>query len=203
MDMDLSRYQGLIFDMDGTLIDSMPAHITAWRYACEQFNIPFDPQWLMSLGGSPTIKTAQMMNEKYQTDHDIQEVADAKWRFFEALEQKGEAIPATVNLLLQYRDQKKVAVGTGCRKVNAENLLTITDILPLLDALVTADDVLNHKPHPDTFLEAANRIGLAPHQCVVFEDTDLGRRAALAAGMDCFLVVDGVIAEFTSATPVR
>ncbi|WP_027252127.1 HAD family hydrolase [Photobacterium halotolerans] len=203
MDMDLSRYQGLIFDMDGTLIDSMPAHITARRYACEQFNIPFDSQWLMSLGGSPTIKTAQMMNEKYQTDHDIREVADTKWRFFEALEHKGEAIPATVNLLLQYKGQKKVAVGTGCRKVNAENLLTITDLLPLLDALVTADDVRNHKPHPDTFLEAAKRIGLAPHQCVVFEDTDLGRRAALAAGMDCFLVVDGAIAEFTSATPVR
>ncbi|KKC99292.1 MULTISPECIES: HAD family hydrolase [Photobacterium] len=202
MNMDLSRYQGLIFDMDGTLIDSMPAHIAAWRFACEQFRIPFDAQWLMSLGGSPTIKTAQMMNEKYHMDLNIQAVADTKWHFFETLEQKGDVIPATVSILLQYKDQKKVAVGTGCRRVNAESLLTITEILPLLDALVTADDVRNHKPHPDTFLEAAMRLGLAPHQCVVFEDTDLGRQAALSAGMDCFLVTDGAIAEFTSATSV-
>ncbi|WP_330959444.1 beta-phosphoglucomutase family hydrolase [Photobacterium sp. 53610] len=201
--MDLSQYHGLIFDMDGTLIDSMPAHLKAWRAACEQFCIPFDPKWLMSLGGSPTVKTAQMMNEKYQLQHSVQVVADTKWQFFEALEHKGEVIPATFSLLMRYRGEKKIAVGTGCRKSNALELLSMTDILPSLDALVTADDVRNHKPHPDTFLEAAQRIGLVPSQCVVFEDTSLGRQAALAAGMDCFLVVDGKIKEFTSASSLE
>ncbi|MDO6707966.1 beta-phosphoglucomutase family hydrolase [Photobacterium sp. 1_MG-2023] len=198
--MDLSQYQGLIFDMDGTLIDSMPAHLDAWHAACQTFQIPFEPEWLLSLGGSPTIKTAGLMNEKYRLNHDVEAVADTKWKLFEKLPHKGDVIPVTYGLLMQYRGDKKIAVGTGCRKRNALELLTVTDILPSLDVLVTADDVRNHKPHPDTFLEAARQMGLSPHQCVVFEDTALGRQAALAAGMDCFLIEAGEIKAFTSVS---
>jgi len=197
--MDLSAYKGIIFDMDGTLIDSMPVHIYAWKTTCEEFGIPFDYHWFYSLGGMPTIKTANAVNEKYQLDYDPTLLAETKICYFDAIDHKGDIIPETFELLKQHKADKKIAVGTGCQKRHADELLEVTGILPLLDALVTSNDVENHKPAPDTFLEAAKRIGLAPADCVVFEDTDLGRSAALAAGMDCYLVVDGKITEFTPA----
>lgn len=197
--MDLTKYQGLIFDMDGTLIDSMPAHVKAWQQTCEMFEIPFDEEWFYSLGGMPTIKTAQAINHRYQQNFDTKRLADTKSDFFEALDYKGAVIPSTYQLLLDNKPSKKIAVGTGCRQTHARPLLSETNILPLLDALVTADDVKKHKPNPDTFLQAAERIGLEPRHCIVFEDTELGQRAALAAGMDCVLIVDGEIGTLTKA----
>lgn len=197
--MDLSQYHALIFDMDGTLIDSMPAHVEAWRKTCEQYEIPFDANWFYALGGSPTIKTAQAINHQWEQHFDPQELADRKCQFFEELDFKGEVIPETYQLLMAYKDTKKIAVGTGCRLMNAEPLLTETGIYPHLDALVTADDVENHKPEPDTFLEAAKRVGIAPAQCLVFEDTLLGQQAALAAGMDCMMVEDGKLGALVKA----
>lgn len=91
---------------------------------------------------------------------------------------------------------KKLAVGTGSQRKSAEHLLTKTDILAKLDSLVTATDVQRHKPNPDTFLDACEGMGLKPKQCVVFEDTDLGKQAAHAANMDCIMVVDGTHLAF-------
>ncbi|OAN18083.1 carotenoid dehydrogenase [Photobacterium jeanii] len=197
--MDLSKYQALIFDMDGTLIDSMPAHLGAWRRTCEAFGIPFDQEWLHSLGGMPTKKTARAIIERYQLDVQPQLLVETKFQYYEATEHKGVVIPATVDLLKQFRHEKKTAVGTGCIRRHADELLTMTELLPLLDAVVTASDVIRYKPEPDTFLLAAERVGVKPQDCVVFEDTNLGRQAALAAGMDCILVKNGELVEFTKA----
>ncbi|MGF1788440.1 beta-phosphoglucomutase family hydrolase [Photobacterium swingsii] len=198
--MDLTKYQALIFDMDGTLIDSMPAHVGSWQKTCEEFEIPFDEVWLHSLGGMPTIKTAQAIIDKFGLDQHPQLLAETKFRHYESLTHKGNIIPATVDILKAHRKDKKVAVGTGCMIRHADELLTVTGLMPLLDAVVTASDVTNHKPHPDTFLKAAKLVGVEPKDCVVFEDTLLGQRAALAAGMDCILVTEGKISTFTAAT---
>ncbi|PSW09968.1 beta-phosphoglucomutase family hydrolase [Photobacterium sanctipauli] len=189
--MNLDAYKGIIFDMDGTLVDSMPAHLKAWEQTCAIHEIPFDETWFYSLGGMPTVKTAQEINRRFKQNFDVNRLAETKCKFFDEIEFKGEIIESSYNVLLAHKVDKKIAVGTGCRRFNAEPLLTDTGILPMLDALVTADDVVNHKPNPDTFLEAAKRIGIEPKDCIVFEDTELGKTAALAAGMDCIMVIDG------------
>ncbi|MEF1174561.1 HAD-IA family hydrolase, partial [Vibrio sinaloensis] len=78
--------------------------------------------------------------------------------------------------------------GTGSQRKSALALLKQTELLPKLDAVVTATDVANHKPNPDTFLEAARQLGVNANACVVFEDTELGKRAAHSGGMDCIMV---------------
>ncbi|MGR5065238.1 beta-phosphoglucomutase family hydrolase [Photobacterium sp. DNB22_13_2] len=198
--MDLSSYKGIIFDMDGTLVDSMPAHLEAWEKTCAIHEIPFDRYWFYNLGGMPSVKIASEINRSFRQNFDTERLANTKYKFYDEIAHKGEVIAPVYQVLLDNKDSKKVAVGTGSRMFNAEPLLDQTGILPMLDALVTADDVDNHKPDPDTFLEAAKRVGVEPHECVVFEDTELGQRAAHAAGMDCYLVVDGEITTLTKAS---
>lgn len=191
MAVDVSGYKGLIFDMDGTLIDTMPSHLFAWKKTAKQFDFPFEPEWIHSLGGMPTQKVAMLLNERYHIDIDPQKVAEVKTALFASLIEDGSIINCTYDVLKQFYGQKKLAIGTGSNHQNAIRLLEHNNLLPLLDAVVTAADVENHKPNPDTFLLAAQKLGLAPQDCVVFEDTEIGRQAALAAGMDCIMVVNG------------
>lgn len=81
-----------------------------------------------------------------------------------------------------------IAVGTGSDKQHAQSVLDKHGLLSQLSALVTSDDVANGKPHPETFVRAAELMGVDPQFCVVFEDTEMGRKAALDGGMSCFMV---------------
>ncbi len=190
MTIDVDRYKGLIFDMDGTLIDTMPSHIEAWRQTSEKFDFPFDGQWLHSMGGMPSIKIAVEINKRYGLTLEPKEVSDFKMSAFTSLDDNGDLIADTTEVFEAYLGKKKIAVGTGSQKVSATKLLTRVGILEKLDALVTATDVENHKPNPDTFLRACELIGLTPKECVVFEDTELGKQAAHAGGMDCIMVTE-------------
>ncbi len=190
MKLDLSPYQGIIFDMDGTLLDTMPAHLAAWEKTARYFDFPFDRAWIHSMGGKPSFQIVDLINQRYGLSLDAQSVWEHKRKSFMALETHGGVISHTYQVLESVQGEKKVAIGTGSQKESAYSLLGSHNLLPLFNAVVTADDVENYKPAPDTFLLAAQEMELLPSLCVVFEDTPLGLQAAHAAGMDCYLVVD-------------
>ncbi|MCM2678220.1 HAD family hydrolase [Echinimonas agarilytica] len=189
----LEQFDALIFDMDGTLIDSMPAHMDAWEQTAQHHGFPYDREWHHSLGGVPTRKTAEMIGQRYEIELDAAAVAETKRQKWEAMGAGPVLIDPTYAVFNQFHGQKKIAVGTGAERAHAEEMLEEVGILSRLDALVTASDVVNGKPSGDTFLKAANTVGVAPERCVVFEDTEIGRQAAEAAGMQCIMVVDGQI----------
>lgn len=190
---DLSRYKGIVFDMDGTLIDSMGAHNQAWQQTCEQYGYPFDSEYIHGLGGVPTKEIVTLLNEKHDLNHDQNEVAETKRLAFLALKDNPSLIDDTFQVMQRYQGKLKMAVGTGSERNNAIRMLTESGLLERLDTVVTASDVTWGKPHGETFMTAATNMGLQPNECVVFEDTEIGRQAAKNAGMDCIMVIKGKI----------
>lgn len=191
--VDLSAYQGIVFDMDGTLVDSMPAHMEAWRVTCEHYGYPFDLDYMNSLGGVPTRQTVVVLNEKFGMANDPSEVAKFKRESWEAMNLEPVVIASTMAVFDHYRPHMAIGIGTGAERTHAEHLLAAHGLLERIDSLVTATDVTHGKPHPETFLTVARQMGIEPSKCVVFEDTEIGRQAAQDAGMDCIMVNDGEI----------
>ena len=84
--------------------------------------------------------------------------------------------------------KKPLAVASGGGRKAVHATLESLGLIQLFDAIVTSEDYINGKPAPDPYLEAARRLGVIPSECLVFEDTEIGRQSALAAGMECVLV---------------
>lgn len=191
LNLKIDRYDGYIFDCDGTLADSMPAHYRAWLFALEKCGarFTFDEEMFYGLGGMPTPKIVSLLNERYGCALDPATVAAAKEEGYLLAIDEIPPITAMVDLARRAAaNSKGIAVASGgLRRVVLRTLESI-GLGGFFPVIVTAEDVERHKPHPDIFLTAARRIGAAPDRCLVLEDSPLGEAAATAAGMDCLLI---------------
>ncbi len=187
MDKKIELYpttKALIFDLDGTLANSMPIHFAAWEETLKKYNINFDPKFLLSCAGMPCYKIVGVMNNKYGTNINPDEFMQLKEQFVIENLHKVEPIKAVVDLVYQYHQKMPMAVGTGGQKQIALKTLQLLDLEKYFSVVVTANDVEKHKPNPDTFLRCAQLMGITPENCQVFEDAVLGFEAAKNAGME-------------------
>ncbi|MGL5661892.1 MAG: HAD family hydrolase [Aeromonas sp.] len=189
--MTLSTFQGLVFDLDGTLVDSMPLHLAAWEHTAREFGFHFDAHWFYELGGMPSRKIALLVAQEQQIPLDPLAVTRCKSDHYVANLHKATVFPAMLALVERYHGVIPMGIGTGSPRVNAEAVLRNTGLDRYFSVVVTADDVDQHKPNPDTFLLVANRLGVASSGCLVFEDTGIGLQAGKAAGMQTCLVKEG------------
>jgi HAD superfamily hydrolase (TIGR01509 family) len=175
--------EALIFDCDGTLADTMPAHYRAWLDLLAPLGIEFPEDRFYSLGGVPTAEIARMLFSEAGIDVDPQAIARRKEAMF--LEHVSEIRPIekVVAIAREARGRVPIAVASGGQRRTVEHTLRTIDILDWFPVIVTAEDTPRGKPEPDVFLEAARRLGVAPAICTVYEDTDLGIEAARRAGM--------------------
>lgn len=178
------NYDGLVFDMDGTLADTMPTHFLAWSRSMAEHGIEFSEERFYALGGVPAPVIVEMLAREQGKAVDAHVIADAKEALFlELLKDVQPVIP--VRAIAEFhRKHIPMAVATGSPKWVAEKILTALGIRDWFGAVVGADDVINPKPAPDTYLRAAELIDVDPRRCHAFEDTELGMQAARNAGME-------------------
>ena len=194
---EIKNYKGVIFDLDGTLINSMPYHALAWKQVAYEHGFDIDVNDIYAMGGSASRDIAAFYKNKGEPVGDIDEYVKRKIAIFQENIPKIEVFQKIFNKLKEAKSLGiKIAIGTGTRTANATRILKEKDLFDYIDALVTADDVTRHKPNPDTFLVAAKRLELEPQDCLVFEDGQLGIKAALRGGFDCIEVKDNEMINY-------
>ena len=175
--------KGLIFDIDGTICDTMPIHFIAWRQTSAEYGIDFTPELFNEVIGVPALQTSQYLKNKFKADFDEVEFTRVKEVRFEENMHKAKPIMPVVNIILENKGKLPMACGTGGSQYLAWKTLEIAGVKDCFEHVVASEDVINHKPFPDTFLKAAELIGIQPTDCEVFEDGQLGIQAAERAGM--------------------
>jgi beta-phosphoglucomutase family hydrolase len=177
------KARALIFDLDGTLANSLPVHMECWDIVCDQFGYHFRREVMLEMTGMPTLKFAEYVKEQSGCSFLPEEIAKMKQNEFLKRVDQITLFDPIFDLVLKYHQKLPLAIGTGGSRKSAELMLDWLGIRDYFDAVVTSNDVSRHKPDPDTFLECARRMGIEPQYCQVFEDGDMGIRAAHAAGM--------------------
>lgn len=175
--------RGLVFDCDGTLVDSMPLHILLWNECLEPHGVQAPASFIDTHAGKPTDVIVEIINAERGVAIDPKAFEEEKERRYR--ERIGEVGPIepVVATARRYRGELPMAVVSGGVRLNVEASLRAIDALDWFEVLLTADDPIAPKPAPDLFLAAAERIGVRPGECHAFEDADAGVEAARAAGM--------------------
>ncbi len=179
----LEHIRGLIFDCDGTLVDSMPLHMKAWEETIHSFGEHYDPEFFFSKKGMRDADIVAQFNLQFGKSLKSADVVRAKDSFF--LQRVAGVMPMhlVVDVVRRYHKVLPMAVASGGDREVVQRELQVIGIAHFFDVILTAADPFRPKPFPDLFLEAAREIGVQPSLCQVFEDGDLGLQAAENAGM--------------------
>lgn len=182
--------KGLIFDCDGTLVDTMPLHIESWEEAFTQIGLKLPEDFIDRFKGIPSADIVRKYNLEFNTDLDPDGTAALKNSIVKKKIPFAKPIQKIVNIAIEYKGKLPMAVASGGNRTNVYTSLETIGLEDHFDTVVTSNDNVKPKPFPDIFLEAAKRIGVEPENCLVFEDGDMGIDAAHKAGMPVIDVRD-------------
>ncbi len=176
--------EGLIFDCDGTIVDTMPIHYAAWCSTTAEHGLEFSEERFYALGGVSPFEVLRTLAEEQGVNIDSEAVTfQQEAKYMELIGDAAE-IPEVMQVVRESHGNLPMAIASGGTHETVEGILQHCGIRHYFDAIVTSQDVEKPKPAPDTFLEAARRINVAPEKCRAYEDADMGIKAILAAGME-------------------
>jgi HAD superfamily hydrolase (TIGR01509 family) len=179
--------QAFIFDLDGTLADTMPVHYGVWQVIAQRHGLTFSVERFYALGGVPTPRIAAMLIQEAGLTLDPVALAlEKEQTYVDGLFSGAltvQPIEPVIAIARARRAEGPMAIASGSSRRLVTHTLGTLGIADWFGAVVTAEDTTRHKPEPDVFLEAARRLGIEPARCTVYEDTDLGLEAARRAGM--------------------
>ncbi len=187
-------YQAFLYDCDGTLADNMQAHKDTYVQVAAAGGVSIDPAIVDEFAGLPIPAVVAEINKRYHTAFDPEAFAAQKATlFYDTFIAHTTPIPFVVHHLVHHAGNVKIGVVSGGSRKMIQKTLEVLGIAELVEVLVCAEDTHLGKPHPDPFLLAAEKLGVAPEACLVFEDGAPGVKAAEAAGMKWIRVdkIDG------------
>ena len=186
VDFDFSQYEALIFDMDGTLVDNMPFHRQTWLEWARREGLNLSKEESMAQTHGTIFEIVRRFFPD-KTEEERREIGARKEALYrEIYAPHLRLLPGLDDLLEWTRaTQMPVALATAGDKTNIDFTLDGLGIRPFFRAIVGSEDVTHGKPHPEVFLLAAQKLGIAPEKCLVFEDSPAGVEAARGAGMKC------------------
>jgi beta-phosphoglucomutase family hydrolase len=177
------KTKALIFDIDGTLADSMEIHYKSWAHICREHGFHYPKELFYELAGIPTRKIIPMLNERLGTDLNVDETVEKKEEVFMEFIHEIKPIEVVVDVAKRYHGLMPMSLGTGSLRKFATKIMEAAGIADYFDIMVCAEDVTHHKPHPETFLKCAELMKIEPEFCQVFEDGEQGLAAGRSAGM--------------------
>jgi beta-phosphoglucomutase family hydrolase len=177
------EFRAYLFDCDGTIADSMPLHYVAWKTILDEWGCQFEEEFFYSLGGMPVREIIAFLNQRHGLDIPVEDTARRKEGMYYDLLHQLKPVPEVLEHIEDAHGRVPFAVVSGSTRHSVIASLSALKLLDKFDTLVCAGDYKRSKPHPECFLLAAERLGVAPEHCLVFEDTEMGIQAATSAGM--------------------
>lgn len=196
-----------IFDMDGVIVDTVPAHFVAWKSMADELNIPFneiDNEQLKGVSRTESMKRILKMGGQTRTDEEILEMTNKKNHVYVDIISKmtpNDILPGVVPFL-DLLKENNIRIALGSSSKNAPTILKAIGLEDYFEVSIDGNQIAHSKPHPEVFLLGADRMGLKPEECVVFEDAISGVQAAKRGNFKCIGVGDpAVLGEADKVVP--
>ena len=199
------KLEAVVFDMDGVIIDSEPLWSEAERQLLARRNLAYSEHLKPLLMGLDSREAVRILKKHYDLGEPVEELVHERNQLVsELIQQHGQPIPHALELIQRVRDGGlKTVVASSSPYVLVELVVDKLGIGPLLDLVLSGDEVDRGKPAPDIYDAVAKTLGVAPECCLVIEDAPNGVRAAKAAGMRCLAITTGASkAELAAADQV-
>lgn len=189
--MDDQKKLGVLWDMDGVLVDTAELHYISWKVPLDKAGIPFDREKFRESFGMNNAGVVEHLLGRKPEKELFEQISEQKERIFrESVPGNVKPLPGVISWLIRLQQSgARMAVASSAPCANIETLMEELNIRPYFQALVSGAD-LPGKPDPATFLEAARQIGVEPEGCVVVEDAIAGVQGAINAGMKCIAVTN-------------
>lgn len=183
------KFSAFLFDFDGTVADTMPAHLEAWNKALDFYGLTLSQQQHQEWAGRPTREIVKMISERHGIELPVEDFLKAKEIHYMKQLHEVKGIVPIVEIIQASHGKIPMAIVSGSRRKQIETTLGLLQLTPYFSAIVGAEDYQHGKPAPDCFLKAAEILNVKPEDCLAFEDAELGIQSAHAAGMECLRVV--------------
>ena len=185
--------KGAVFDMDGLMFDSEKLVYENWKTMLNELGFEYDIEIFKNTIGLRTDETKRYYNSLYKENFNYDELKiRSRKMFFDRVEREGVPIKKGLFELLDFLKENniKMAVATSTSRQSCERMLKKSGAYPYFDEIICGDDVTKGKPHPEVFLKASERLGIAPQYCIALEDSINGIKSAHSAGMITIMVPD-------------